>query len=191
MSKRVIVIGAGGHGRSVAEAIVLLGRDKLVGFVDDGADANVKVWTYHVVGTTDSVNNWSGLVDAVVVAIGNNAVRETLHYHVLGAGLALLSVVHPAAFVSPTAALGAGCVVMAGAVVGTEALLGEGVIVNCGATVDHHCIVDDFGHLGVNACMAGGSVLGRGAWMQAGSALGYGAMLENRATLSPGQALVA
>jgi shikimate 5-dehydrogenase len=44
MSKRVIVIGAGGHGRSVAEAILVLGRDELVGFVDDGADANAKVW---------------------------------------------------------------------------------------------------------------------------------------------------
>jgi len=53
MSKRVIVIGAGGHGRSVAEAILLLGRDELIGFVDDGADPNAKVWTYPILGRTD------------------------------------------------------------------------------------------------------------------------------------------
>ena len=77
---------------------------------------------------------------------------------------------------------------MAGAVVGTEAQLGEGVIVNCGATVDHHCRVDAFGHLGVNACMAGESVLGHRAWMQAGSALGYGVHVEDEAVLAPGEA---
>ncbi len=188
MSKRVIVIGAGGHGRSVAEAVLLLGRDELVGFVDDGADANAKVWTYPILGRTDSLHTLRALADAVVVAIGNNAVRERLHALVRDAGFELLSVVHPVAFVSPTAALGPGCAVMAGAVVGTEAQLCEGVIVNCGATVDHHCRVDAFGHLGVNACMAGGSVLGHRAWMQAGSALGYGVQVEDGAMLAPGEA---
>ena len=81
-----------------------------------------------------------------------------------------------------------GHAVMAGAVVGTEARLGQGVIVNCGATVDHHCTVEDFGHLGVNACMAGGAVLGRGAWMQAGAALGYGVHVRADSVLVPGEA---
>ena len=158
MKKRVIVIGAGGHGRSVAEAILLIGRDELVGFVDDGADADSEVWSYPILGRTDSLHTLRSHADAVVVAIGNNAIREKLHGMVRDAGFELLSVIHPTAIVSPTATLGPGCAVMAGAVVGTEAQLGEGVIVNCGATVDHHCRVDAFGHLGVNACMAGGAV---------------------------------
>jgi len=188
MSKRVIVIGAGGHGRSVAEAILLIGRNELAGFVDDGAHANAKVWSYPTLGRTDSLHSLREHAHAVVVAIGNNGVREKLHVRVREAGFELLSVIHPTAFVSPTATLGAGCAVMAGAVVGTEAQLGEGVIVNCGATVDHHCRVDAFGHLGVNACMAGGSVLGHRAWMQAGSALGYGVQVEDDAVLAPGEA---
>lgn len=188
MSKRVIVIGAGGHGRSVAEAILLLGRDELVGFVDDGADVSSKVWTYPVLGRTDSIHRLRGLADAVTVAIGDNAIRERLHARFDDLGFELLTVIHPAAFVSPTATLGSGCAVMAGGMVGTEAFLGEGVIVNCGATVDHHCRVNAFGHLGVNACMAGGSVLGCRAWMQAGSALGYGVQVEEGVVLAPGEA---
>ncbi|KAI5914811.1 acetyltransferase [Thauera sp. 2A1] len=189
MSKRIIVIGAGGHGRSVAEVIMLLGRDRLVGFVDDGADADSKVWSYPVLGTTASLTAHREIADAVLVAIGNNAVREKLHARVREADFELLTVIHPMAFVSPSATLGEGCAVMAGAVVGTEADLGEGVIVNCGATVDHHCKVEAFGHLGVNACMAGGSVLGRGAWMQAGSALGYGVHVTASSVLIPGESL--
>jgi UDP-3-O-[3-hydroxymyristoyl] glucosamine N-acyltransferase len=61
--------------------------------------------------------------------------------------------------------LSAGCAVMADAIIGTEARLGVGSIVNCGAVVDHHATVEDFAHLGVNASMAGGTVLGLGAWM--------------------------
>lgn len=78
---------------------------------------------------------------------------------------------------------------MAGAVIGTEANIGRSVIVNCGAVVDHHACVDDFGHLGVSASMAGGSVLGRGSFMQAGSALGYGVVVPPNTILAPGRAL--
>jgi UDP-3-O-[3-hydroxymyristoyl] glucosamine N-acyltransferase len=73
--------------------------------------------------------------------------------------------------------------------VGTEAVWGQGVIVNSGAVVDHHAQVHDFGHLGVNACMAGGSVLGALAWMQAGSAIGYGVQLAAGTVLKPGEAV--
>ena len=76
---------------------------------------------------------------------------------------------------------------MAGAIVGTETRLGLGVIINCGAVIDHHAHIEDFGHLGVNASMAGGTVLGFGAWMQAGSSLGYGVKILPGAVISPGE----
>jgi UDP-3-O-[3-hydroxymyristoyl] glucosamine N-acyltransferase len=72
--------------------------------------------------------------------------------------------------------------------VGTEARLGVGAIVNCGAVVDHHATVEDFGHLGVNAIMAGATVLGRGAWMQVESALGCGVQVAAGEVLQPGTA---
>lgn len=89
---------------------------------------------------------------------------------------------------SPSSLIGAGTAVMAGAIVGTEARLGLGEIVNCGAVVDHST-VEDYGHLGVNASMAGGTLLGRSAWVQAGAALGYGVTVPSGLTLAPGDAL--
>ena len=67
--------------------------------------------------------------------------------------------------VSHRAVIGAGGAIMAGAIVGTGARRGAGVIVNCGAVFEHDCRVNDFGHLDVNAAMAGRSVLGRSVWM--------------------------
>ena len=187
--KRLLIVGAGGHGRSVAEAVLTAGKYELVGFVDDAAPGLQQVWALPVFGTTADLASYRAYADVAIVAIGNNRLREEMHQKLTAAGFELATVFHPKAIVSPRAVVGAGCAIMAGAVVGTEAQLGAGVIVNCGAVVDHDCRVDDFGHLGVNAAMAGGSVLGRGAWMQAGSVLGYGAMVAAGVVLGPGDAV--
>lgn len=187
MAMRLLIVGAGGHGRSLAEAARMSGRFELAGFVDDGVAPPAQVMGLPVVGPSTALAHYRDLADLAIVAVGNNKARENLHALLRSAGFTLATVIHPGAMVSPSAVLGAGCAIMAGAIVGTEATLGEGAIVNCGAVADHHCRVEDFGHLGVNASMAGGSVLGRGAWMQAGSAMGYHASLPPGTVLGPGE----
>ena len=187
---RLLIVGAGGHGRSVAEAVLGTNHFHLVGFADDGAFSRGEtVWDIPVLGPAIAFENYAKQATHAVVAIGNNVLRQKLFEQLQAAGFALASVIHPRAMVSPRAQLGAGVAVMAGAIVGTEATLGQGAIVNCGAVVDHHAHVHEFGHLGVNACMAGGSVLGALAWMQAGSAIGYGVQLTAGTVLKPGEAL--
>jgi sugar O-acyltransferase (sialic acid O-acetyltransferase NeuD family) len=186
---RLLIVGAGGHGRSVAEAVLMADHFSLVGFTDDAAFARGEtVWGLPILGPATAFENYVGHATHAVVAIGNNGLRKKLFAQLQSAGFTLASVIHPRAMVSPRANLSAGVAVMAGAIVGTEAVLGEGAIVNCGAVVDHHAQVHAFGHLGVNACMAGGSVLGALAWMQAGSAIGYGVQLAAETVLQPGEA---
>lgn len=186
---RLLVVGAGGHGRSVAEAVLVGDVFQLAGFLDDAASDLRQVWDRPLFGRTTDIASCRAYADVAIVAIGNNRLREELCHRLSAAGFDLVTVIHPKAFVSPTAVIGAGSAIMAGAVVGTEAQLGAGVIVNSGAVVDHHCRVEDFGHLGVNAGMAGGSILGRGAWMQAGAVLGYGAKIDAWSILEPGHAV--
>jgi len=185
--KRLVIVGAGGHGRSVAEAALACGQFELAGFLDDSFPRLDQVWDFPVLGTTADIFRCRAFGDVAVVAIGNNDLREALCAQLLVARFELATVCHPGAIVSPRAFMGPGCTIMAGAIIGTEAQLGKGVIVNCGAVIDHHCRVDDFGHLGVHAAMAGGSVLGRGAWMQAGSALGYRVKIGAMVVLAPGE----
>ena len=196
MSKtRLLIIGAGGHGASLAEAAELLGTFEVVGFLDDALPVGQAVLNGSVIGAigglrnVDRLDSYRAVRYQVIVAVGNNAVREKLTQRLVNAGFAIATVIHPRAFVSPSAMVGSGSAVMAGAIVGTQARLGLGSIVNCGAVVDHHARVEDFGHLGVNASMAGGTLLGRGAWMQAGAALGYGVEIPAGAILLPGAAV--
>lgn len=189
MTRRLLIVGAGGHGRSVAEAANASGAFEVVGFLDDAYPGLSSVWEVPVLGKVADYGAFRRDVDCCLVAIGNNGVREKTVALLKADGFELASVIHPRALVSPRAIVGAGSAVMMGAVLGTEARLGEGAIVNCGAVVDHHCVVKDYGHLGVGAVMAGGSVLGHGAWMQANAALGYGVKIEAGRVLMPGEAV--
>jgi sugar O-acyltransferase (sialic acid O-acetyltransferase NeuD family) len=189
IKKRLFVVGAGGHGRSVAEAAEMSGQYEVVGFLDDAAPVGERVLGSYVLGSVSIIFDHGSVTDHVIVAIGNNAVREKLTQHLVDAGFSMATVIHPRAFVSPSAVVGSGSAVMAGAIVGTEARLGLGSIVNCGAVVDHHAQVENFGHLGVNASMAGGTLLGHGVWMQAGAALGYGAEIPAGIFLAPCEAV--
>lgn len=183
---KLIVVGAGGHGRSVAEAVMLNpdSEFELIGFIDDSWPNNKFVWEFPVLGGTSDLDAYLKQASHVIIAIGNNKLRAELQRRFRIAGFNLASIVHPRAMVSPSATIGVGSAIMAGAIIGTEANLGSGVIVNSAAVVDHHCEVGDYGHLGVGTAMAGGSRLGKGAWLQAGSALGYGESLKDWCVVS-------
>ena len=172
--KHLLIVGAGGHGRAVAEAVIAAESHIVIGFIDDAHPELENVLGFPVLGTTAELKRHRSAAEHVIVAIGNNDVRRRLTAYVRELEFVLDSAFHPRATISPSASIGSGSAIMAGAIVGPEAILGEGVIVNCGAIVDHNCRVEDFGHLGVNSSMAGGTMLGTGAWMHPGSALGYG-----------------
>lgn len=186
----LLIVGAGGHGRSVAEAALLPDAGVRLGFLDDGAFADgAKVWELPVLGPAKDFAMYKPQFTHAIVAIGNNILRQRLCDELSACGFVLACVIHPRAIVSPRAQIGSGVAVMAGAIVGTEAQLGRGAIVNSGAVVDHHAQVHEFGHLGVNACMAGGSVLGARSWMKAGAAIGYGVRVPDDHVLEAGTAL--
>ncbi len=184
----LVIVGAGGHGRSVLELVRLDGRYQVQAFLDDQQAAGTQVMGVPVWGPTALLDQLPARgVSSVHVAIGHNRTRQTLCARARAAGLELATLVHPRAFASPSAVLGAGTALMACAVLGTQAHLGEGAIVNVGAVVDHHARVSNFGHLGANATMAGGSTIGERAWLQAGAALGYGVHLPDDTIVAPGE----
>jgi len=185
----VIIAGAGGHGRSVAEILSNSVRYAVAGFLDDTGDLDRTALGFPVIGRLKDAALGSYLTHAenAIVAIGDNRIREAAQLRLEQAGFTIVSAVHPAACVAPSAILGRGCAVMACAAIGTEAELCDGVIVNTGAVVDHHCHAGRFSHLGTSAAMAGGSRLGCRAWMQAGAALGYGVVVADDDVLLPGE----
>lgn len=115
---RLLVVGAGGHGRSVAEAAELSGQFEVVGFLDDSLPAVEPVLGVPVLGPVASMAHLLTAADQAIVAIGNNAIREKLIQQLAATGFALATVVHPRAIVSSSAVLSEGSAVMSGAISG-------------------------------------------------------------------------
>lgn len=168
VSGRLAVLGAGGHGRVVADAALAEGWDEVVLF-DDGAGRTSGPWS--VAGNRSVLLDRLGDFDGVAIGIGDNAARRTAIQQLSDAGARLARVIHPRATVSPHAEIGVGSVVFAGAVVNIGARLGRAVIVNTGAVVDHDCVLADGVHVAPGAHLAGGVVVGAESWIGVGAAV--------------------
>jgi len=153
----ILVYGASGHGKVVAEVVRSAGL-YVAGFLDDGVAAGTPVLGALVLGGFDWLK--TGPAHHLAPAIGGNAVRERVCARLLAGGHTLGTFVHRRAWVSPSAVLGPGTVVMAGAIINAEARLGAGVIVNTGAIVEHECVVGDYAHLSPGSALGGGARVG-------------------------------
>jgi sugar O-acyltransferase (sialic acid O-acetyltransferase NeuD family) len=187
--RTLLIIGAGGHGKAVAEAALLSGEWSRIAFADDRWPTLRETFGWPVVSDVAGFVALEIHVAGAIAAVGNNAVREQWGKVIRAAGLPLVTVVHPRAFVSPAACIGAGTAIMALAMVGVDATIGEGVIVNANATVDHDASLGDFAHLGVGVQLAGGVKIGTRAWLQAGCSAGYQVVVGDGVICAPGTVL--
>lgn len=188
--KRLVILGAGGHGQAVAEAAHMMGAWDSIAFLDDGLSPPAEVCPgMPVLGTVADAPHLMSDQDECLVAIGNQQLRRELTEKLLTDGMRFATVIHPRAWVSAAAVLEEGVTVMAGAVVGGRAQVGRGVIINANATVDHDAILEDFVHLGVGVQLAGGVIVRAGAWLQSGVSAGYRVVVPAQAVIEPGTAL--
>lgn len=189
MSNTLLILGAGGHGKAVAESALLSGLWQRVLFVDDRWPELQESFGLPVVSDVAGLAGIAANAQGAIAAVGNNQVREQWCAAIEQAGIELVSVVHPRAYVSRSVALGAGTAVMALAVVGVDAQVGRAAIINANATLDHDAVLGDFGHLGVGVQIAGGVRVGARAWLQAGCSAGYHVVVPEDENIPAGTAL--
>jgi sugar O-acyltransferase (sialic acid O-acetyltransferase NeuD family) len=185
----LLVYGAGGHGRVVADVARTSGY-YVTGFVvDDGFDAPATVAGRPVCRWSEVADGSSGR--AFALGIGDNGSRAASAARVMDAGLRVVALVHERAVVAPSARLGRGTVVMAGAVVNPDATLGDGVVVNTGAIVEHDCRVGAFALLGPRCALGGGVIVGDQSLVGLGAVIRPGVRLGPRVVIGAGAAVVA
>ncbi|OIO70822.1 MAG: pilin glycosylation protein [Zetaproteobacteria bacterium CG12_big_fil_rev_8_21_14_0_65_55_1124] len=182
----LLIIGASGHGKVVAETAEAIGSWETIAFLDDDfATLNGKL-RWPVVASSKDAITLSRQYDAVVVAIGHAEIRLRFINELAAAGCVLPVLLHPAAWVSMSANLGVGSVVFAGAVIQADVRLGRAVIVNTSASVDHDCQLADGVHVCPGAHLAGNIVVGEGAWLGIGCVVKQGVCLGKGVTVGAG-----
>jgi sugar O-acyltransferase (sialic acid O-acetyltransferase NeuD family) len=166
----VIILGAGGHAKVIADILISQGT-QVRGFLDDDS----KLWGetrlgLPVLGAIDPHFEYEP--DGLIIGIGDNLVRRSIAQRLSAQPQRMWrNALHPQATIARSAQLGRGIVVGAGAVVNPDSVLGDHVIINTGATVDHDCAIGDFVHVAPGAHLAGGVMVGEGALIGIGSSL--------------------
>lgn len=131
----LLIIGAGGHGKVVAETAEACGYT--VSFLDDNSP--------EAVGTLSELEKLAPQYDAVFVAIGNNETRKAITDRVGEC----ITLIHPTAYVSPSASLGSGTFIAPHAAVNANVKIGRGCIISLGALIDHDAVIGDYTHIDV------------------------------------------
>jgi sugar O-acyltransferase (sialic acid O-acetyltransferase NeuD family) len=182
------LIGAGGHGKVVAE--LLLARRQGVRVLDASpAFAGRALLGLPVELEGDVLGSLGAPVD-FFIAVGDAEARRAALERWRAAGHRPVRAVHPAAVVSPSATIGEGACVMAGAVVQTESRIGEGAIINTGATVDHDCDIAPYAHVAPGCRLAGEVRVGEAAWVGIGSSVREGVCIGAGAIVGAGAVVV-
>ena len=190
----IVVVGAGGHARVVADVIRLRGDYLIRGFVD-GAHPDRRGREFEgseVLGGDDQLTALRAEgVRYAAVAVGDNAARLRIAEQLQNLGYELPALIHPDATVAASVRVGAGTVVFARAVVNPATTLGRVVIINTAASVDHDCDIGDAVHIAPGAHLAGEVRVGPGALIGVGSAVRPRITIGRGATVGAGAAVVA
>lgn len=169
MNKKVVIVGASGHGKVVAD-IVRLSGDIIVGFLDDNPKMPKSFMGFPVLGKIDRFQKYKDYY--FVVAIGNAIIREKIAERMQG--VKWYTAIHPSAIISNMeVSIGMGTVIMANAVINAGSLIGRHCIINTCAVVEHDNQIEDFAHISVGAKLAGTVHIGRRTW------IGIGANVSN------------
>lgn len=185
----LLVVGAGGHGRVVADAAMSSGVWNAIAFIDDRTDVT-SVLGCPIVGTCADLERLRTQYEAVAVGIGQVHRRLELLDRCEEIGFRLPCIVHATAAVSNFAAMANGCVVFAHSAVNPGAVLGRGCIVNTGATVDHDCELGEGVHVCPGVHCAGSVSIGPRSWIGIGSCVKQGVRIGSDVTVGAGAAVV-
>lgn len=187
---KCVLLGAGGHGRVLLEALLPKTLDAIL----DARSDLTEVAGLPVLGGDDQLPTLAGRgFSHFVIGVGSTAdttARATLFQAAVAAGLTPLPILHPAAWISPSARLGAGCQVLARAVVNTGAVLGDNVLVNTAALVEHDCVIGDHVHLASGALLCGGVRVGANSHIGAGAVIRQGLQIGEGALIAAGAVVV-
>lgn len=171
----ILIIGAGGHARVVADALVRAGSI-VTGFIEkDESRKGQEMLGIPILGGEDVLARFDRAAVRLVVGIGSAGARSALEIRqqlcerLRGDGWTMAGVCHPAAIISPSARVADDAQIMAGAIVQTGADIGTGTIVNTRAVVEHDSVIGNYSHISIGAILCGETRIGSRAHIGAGA----------------------
>lgn len=182
----IILVGYGGHAKSVADCIRRQSAYSIVGYTDIECCRSPLKY----LGTDETLPEWyrRGVKNAAVCVgyLGRGDLREKLYRRLKQAGFHLPVITDPSAVISDSAQIGEGVFIGKGAVINADAAVGRMAIINTNAVVEHGCRVGDYTHVAVGAVLCGDAEVGDGCLIGANAAVLQTLHIGNHAVVGAG-----
>ncbi len=172
----IILIGAGGHAKSCIDVIEREGKYRIKGLIDIPEKVGQLVCGYKILDIDKNIGKYVNEDISFLITIGqieSAEHRKRIFDNLKSIGANIATVISPLAYISRSAAIGAGSIVMHGAIINTEAVIGENCTINSKALVEHEAVVEDNCHLSTGSIVNGKSVI------KSGSFIGSNAVVVN------------
>lgn len=171
--KKLLILGAGGFGQTIAEVAELLGNWENISFVDDRWPEQQWLGCYPIVSNIQNLSLIKQQDFEAIIAVGNNQIRQKWQQLLLDLSIPITTIIHPQTVIAPSAKIGQGVSIMAGCVIGTNTIIQDGAILNMGTLLDHDVIIEDFCHLSVGVKVAGGKRISQQTFLEVGTIISH------------------
>ncbi|WP_028559189.1 acetyltransferase [Paenibacillus pinihumi] len=176
---KLLILGAGGHGKVVAEIAVLMNQWDEVSFLDDNEDLT------NTIGNTSKYELFLNRYQYAFSAFGDNRLRTEWNSRLKVAGYSIPTLVHPNAIISSQSSIDEGTVVMPGAIINCDSSIGKHCIINTAVSVDHDCTINNSVHLSPGVRLGGSVSVDEFSW------IGLGAKVINNVSIGRGVIIAA
>ncbi len=187
--KKIILIGGGGHCKSVIDVIEQEKKFEIQGIVDKANNIGSNILGYKVIATDDNLQKLAQKFKYALVTVGqikSPTTRKKLFDLAVKSGFSLPSIISPKAYVSKHSSLGKGVVVMHNAIVNANTSIGDNCIINSKALIEHDCVVSEHCHISTNVTINGGSKIGSGSFVGSNVTTKESIVIEEKSFIKAG-----
>lgn len=171
--EKIILIGAGGHAKSIIDSIEQTGIYQIIGFSEKKKDESVNYRGYKIICTDDELEELykSGVQNAFITIgyMGNSNLREKLYYKLKSIGFNLPSIVDNSAILAIDVQIGKGCYIAKGTILNSQTFINDLAIINTGAVIEHECYIGFNTHIAGNSTICGNVNVGNNVFVGASS----------------------
>lgn len=188
MNNKLLIIGASGHGKVLADIAKKMNIWDNIAFLDDDTSKK-EVLDLEVIGTITEAYKYIYSC-SFIVGIGNNEIRKHIQEEINSKNGGIATLIHPSACIGEEVKIGKGTAIMANTVINSGTKIGNGCIINTAATVDHDNIISDFVHISPGAHLAGGVKIGATSWLGLGSTVNNNISIISNTLIGAGGVVV-